>query len=205
MSALEQQQEAVLTRDDEHRYWINGTTPIRGVNETIEQFIAKSPWIEEWYRDRGSLAHDAIKLALRNDLDWDTLDPELAPFVKAALLFMADTGWKPVAIEEKLYSPTLWVAGEPDLVTLMPGRRPMHAIVDWKLGGPCAPYQLQTAGYKLIVEENGLPIDRRLCVHLRRDGTYRVRTHRNARDLVAFTGMAQALAWKEIELGAGDE
>lgn len=205
MSALELAQEPVLTRDDEHRYWINGTTPIRGVNESIEQFIAKSPWYEEWFRDRGSLGHDAIKLALTDDLDFDTLDPELAPFVKAALLFMADTQWEAVHIERMLHSPSLWVAGEPDLVARIPTRRATFAIVDWKLGAPIAPYRLQTAGYQLLVEENGLPIDQRICVHLQRDGRYRVRAHRNTADKVAFVGICEALAWKEIVMGASDE
>lgn len=206
MSALELAQEPVLTRDENHRYWIDGTTPIRGVNETIEQFIAKSPWADEWYRDRGSLAHEAIKLALTDNLDWSTLDPELAGFVKAALAFVADSGWEVTHVEPMLHSPSLWVAGQPDLIARIPGRKARFGLPDWKLGGPIPPYEMQTAGYELIVEEAlHLDVEIRCCVHLKRDGKYSVRTHRSASDKIAFVGMCDALNWKERHYGRADD
>ncbi len=195
-----------LTRDEVNHVYSVTQQPIRGVNESIEHFIAKSPWIDDWYRDRGSLAHGAIALALQDDLDWDTLDPELEPFVRAALAFVKDTGWKPVAVEPLLYSPKLWVAGQPDVLFSTGGRHAKHIIVDWKLGGPIPPYELQTAGYEIIVEDAlGTKVHQRMCVHLQRDGRARVRTHKSARDRIAFTGLCHALAWKEIRLGSAED
>lgn len=194
-----------LFRDENHVYWLRGQK-IRGVNESIEHFIAKSPWIDEWYADRGSMAHEAIKLMLLDDLDWDSLDPEIEPFVRAARDFIADSGWEVVHVEPLLHSEKLWVAGQPDVIMRTRGRHPLWVLPDWKTGAPIPPYELQTAGYELIVEDAlGLKIAKRMCVRLQRDGKYRVRGHNSPRDRIAFTGMCHALAWKEIRLGSAED
>lgn len=194
-----------LVRDENHDYWRRGLK-IRGVNESIGHFIEKSQWIDEWYRDRGSMAHEAIALALRGDLDWDALDEELDPFVRAAVAFVNDVGWQVHSIEPMLCSDELWVAGQPDAIFTTRGRHPQVKLVDWKLGGPIPPYELQTAGYEIIIEHAlGMKVEQRMCVHLQRDGKYRVRAHKSPRDRIAFRGICHALAWKEIRLGSADD
>lgn len=66
-----------------------------------------------WYLERGKLTHQALEMYQRNDLDIESLHPEIAGCVKSGMLWIDKYG--PSAVAEKpLYDPIYLFAGTPD-------------------------------------------------------------------------------------------
>ena len=63
---------------------------------------------------RGSLVHAAIQFDIEGDLDWETLDPVLVPYVEAARHFRADYGLGEGFVEFRGYNPKWRFAGTLD-------------------------------------------------------------------------------------------
>ena len=84
-----------------------------------EGFIDTS-WFDEWSRDKGSMVHLAIKYELAGELDTDTLDPEIMPYLWAFKKFMHESGFKVERSEVPGINTTYGYAGTPDLIGCFP-------------------------------------------------------------------------------------
>lgn len=95
----------------------------------------------DWAREKGSFVHLAIEYHLAGELDEETLDPEIKPYLEAFKRFMAESGFKVNQSEVPQISTTHFYAGKPDLFGCFP--KP----------GPCRRFALELnkeGKYKLI-------------------------------------------------------
>lgn len=154
---------------------------------------------------RGTAVHEATALADRDDLDEESLDPELAGYVAAWRRFREESGFEPLLVEHRVVNLQLGYAGTVDRVGQLGGRM---ALLDIKSGsrvprsaGP------QLAGYwealTWMVEHGYLERSLRLhyrdryVVHLRPEGRYSLVPMRDPRDRSIFAAALDIWNWKE--------
>src|SRR4051794_4738377 len=83
-----------LERTDDHRYLL-GDRELPGVTSILQDVgLAdfSAPWFSDAVKERGQLVHEAIAIDIEGDLDDETLDPVLVPYVSAWRQFLIDTG-----------------------------------------------------------------------------------------------------------------
>jgi hypothetical protein len=74
----------------------------------------------EWARDKGSMVHLACRYDLAGELDEESLDDEIRPYLSAFRKFMSDSGFKVERSEVPGRNTTYGFAGTPDLVGCFP-------------------------------------------------------------------------------------
>jgi hypothetical protein len=132
----------------------------------------------------GTAVHKATELDDLADLDEESLAPQIAPYLAAWRRFRAETGFAPVAIEERLHNAMYGYCGTLDRVGHLDGQR---ALLDIKSGMQWPSHGPQTAAYQDAYErQSGKKIDLRLVVYLRDDGTYRMVAQRDKSDWSVF-------------------
>jgi len=117
-------------------------------------------------REYGSAFHEALKLYVENDLDEDSLHPDLRAAFEQFKLWYASNDVEPIAIEKPIFNRQLMYAGTPDLVAKVRGR---PAVIEYKTGshlmaGP------QTAAYANALSHQ---IYRRYVLYFPRHGYMR--------------------------------
>lgn len=147
-------------------------------------------------RQLGTAVHLACELDDDGDLDDDSLDPVLAPYVSAWRKFKADTGAVVLVNEKQLAHEDLRYAGTVDRVVSV-GREPW--LVDLKTSAdPHAAYGVQLAGYEeLLRKASRMQVDARATVHLRDDGTFSLHQFTNPNDAACFRALLSIHHWKE--------
>lgn len=126
---------------DGHVYTWNGRRlpSITGILKD-EGFI-DTAFYDEWSRDKGSMVHLACHYDVTGELDEDSLDDEIRPYLSAFRKFMAESGFKVDKSEVPGVNTTHLYAGTPDLIGCFP--KP----------GPCRRFALELNNqgkYKLI-------------------------------------------------------
>ena len=86
---------------------------------TAEGFI-NDEWWDEWSRDKGSYVHLACHYDTTNELDEESLDDEIRPYLAAFRKFMKESGFKVERSEVPAINTTYGYAGTPDLVGCFP-------------------------------------------------------------------------------------
>jgi len=127
----------------------------------------------EYARQRGSAVDMALQLWIANELDEDSLDPVVVPYMRAYMQFVMESGWRTLAVQPRLYCPMLKVAGTADEVGWLNGRR---TIVDWKATDPLPKSVSMQVGAYGVLWNACYPKERVVhgsALHLRSDGTYR--------------------------------
>jgi len=111
---------SVTFEPDGHVYTWNGRRlpSITGILKD-EGFI-NTEWFDKWSRDKGSAVHLACHYDLAGELDEDTLDDEIRPYLSAFRKFMAESGFKVDRSEVPGVNTTHHYAGTPDLVGCFP-------------------------------------------------------------------------------------
>jgi hypothetical protein len=105
-----------------------------------EGFI-DTTWFDDWSRDKGSMVHLAVKYDLAGELNEESLDDEIRPYLKAFRKFMAESGFKVDKSEIPGVNTTHRYSGTPDLTGCFPK------------SGPCRRFALELnkeGKYKLI-------------------------------------------------------
>jgi len=110
----------VTLEPEGHIYTWNGIHP-----DSITQILAaegfiNTDWYDEWSRDKGSMVHLACHYDITNELDEDSLDDEIRPYLAAFRKFMADSGLKVERSEVPGVNTTHIYAGTPDIVGCFP-------------------------------------------------------------------------------------
>ena len=100
----------------------------------------------------GRATHLATALDERGELDEETVDPAVAPRLAAWRAFVRESSWRSTAIEEPAYSTEWGVAGTPDRVGWLNGRR---AVLDIKPPSYHPGVIFQLALYAVLLEPDG--------------------------------------------------
>lgn len=162
-----------LTAD--HRYLVDGQ-PVPGFTEIcraigLVDYYNKDPY----YLDRGRVVHIATALIDKGRLDWDTVDERIEGFLQAYLRFRCEQPfnncWE--HSETSLHHPLYRYCGTPD--RFLP-------LIDIKTGQG-DPIQLDA--YAELLRANGYDPGRAgYMLHLRADGSYRLKAHKFDRQLL---------------------
>lgn len=185
---------AVQFDEASHTYTVDGV-----VLPSVTQILAVAgltdwTYCTTWARERGSVVHKAVHLALTEGLDWSTLDEPLHPYVSAALQAVADLGGETLASERRILSKLYGYAGTLDWLGKVNGRL---TLWDWKTGPLVPAYGLQIAAYaEAYAEETGERVERRYGIRLNADGTYEAVPFTDRQDIVNFHAAVRLAAWK---------
>jgi hypothetical protein len=141
-----------------------------------------------------------MALLVRNELDWESLDPELVPFIFGGKRFLDESGVTVIASETRVYCSRLRVAGTLDLAAHW---RKSECIFDWKATaivprtvGP------QTAAYENLYRSMyGGRTRRRYVVQLRAND-YRVLPLSDPSDWNIFHSALNLHHWKHKHANA---
>lgn len=99
--------------------------------------------LDPFYRDRGVAVHAAIHLDLRGELDEESVDEEVAPYLDRFRHWAAEVQLRPIWIEGALACPVYRYAGTPDC--LGESKRGL-LLPDWKAGQFEPGHRVQVAG-----------------------------------------------------------
>ena len=171
--------ESLEFEESGHRYML-GDEVLPSVTQIIGHYSARE--FEELKRrgilrpehlEIGTLRHETTELYDRGQLDEDGLDPILVAALDAWKLFRADTGFSPELIEQRICSERVRYAGTIDRVGTLQGGRSI--LIDIKGEASVKSHGLQLGAYAYALEEQtGQRVDLAACVHLKKNGTYKV-------------------------------
>lgn len=188
--------EPLLAFDEEtHTYRVRGVE-VPGVTRILRplcDFSRIRPEVLEAKADLGRRVHFACQLDDEQDLDEDSVEPDVAPYLAAWRMFLLESGAVVLQNEQKVYEPTLLYAGTLDNVLELDGKR---WLVDKKTAftvpmsaGP------QTAAYLRALADPS--VTHRAAVRLRPDGTYRLDPLTGSDDWAAFMSCLTLHRFKE--------
>lgn len=159
----------------EHRYRYRGVAL-----PSVTAILPKNPGYEfvepatmEYARQRGTAVDRAIQFWLEGELDDESLDPAIIPYVRGFGAFLLESNWRTIAVQPQMCCSRLGVAGTADGVGWVNGRR---TVCDWKVTAQLPQsVSMQVGAYARLwdacyPEE---PIHMGAALHLRPDGTYR--------------------------------
>jgi len=182
----------------EHRYTVDGrvvpsvTQILKAVGLIDYSFIPQAVLLEA--ARRGRLVHQALEYMDRDELDEESVDPQLAGYITACRRFYRESGFVVADIEKRVYNRLYGYAGTLDRTGFLE-RTP--AVLDLKTGLVLPGHALQLVGYA-----NCLPQPRRfrrIALQLNDDGTYRVHEYPAAdfeRDTRAFLSAVCCVVWR---------
>lgn len=146
--------------------------------------------------ERGDAVHFGCELHDRDQLDWDTVDPELVPYIEAWIKFRRQTGFVPDKIEHRMFHPILRFAGTLDRTGILydkPTVLDIKAVVKtYPTTGP------QVAAYEALLkatEPDGPKTYERYAVQLCKDGTYRLHHYEDRADYSVFISALTLWKW----------
>jgi len=177
---------ALAFDEPSHTYTLHGKR-VPGVTEvldTIRMLDGVPPEVLAAAGEFGTHVHQACHLHNMDDLDWDSLDPRLALYVRGYRKFVADTGFKVIHSERRVASARYSYAGTLDLYGEL---RSATTVIDLKstaslplyVGPQCAAYQ------QALQDTTGEKSRRRYCLHLKPED-YRLIELKNPQDFNDF-------------------
>lgn len=135
-------------------------------------------------QQEGKAIHEMVELDVADNLDVDLLPEWMLPRYQAWRSFLAETGFKPLASEQRVFSRSMRYAGTLDLFGRFPGCK--HAVVDVKRSLYAGRViGLQMAAYKRALAEDGVQEARgasRFGLLLDANGRYRMEPFNNPND-----------------------
>lgn len=145
----------------------------------------------------GTAVHLACQLWDLKTLDIDVLSEPLIPRLEAWKKFIKD--YKviilPEEIEKQFISEKYGFKGTPDRWPIIRNKR---TLIDLKSSDTMYPStEIQTAGYQILLEENGIKIHQRWGVQLRENGTYKIEPYKEILDRSIFLSALNLYNWKK--------
>ena len=172
-----------------HRYSLDGRKFLSVTTALEEAGLIDSRWWTEEACIRGTHVHAAIALDREGDLDDESLDPVLRPYVDAYRRFLHESGFEVDASEERVCDELLGAAGTLDVRGRLPRpalKHPGIDILDIKTGAVPSWVGYQTAAYARMLPRELHPIRWRWCLELNPDATYRLHPLTRATDERVF-------------------
>lgn len=171
-------------RKEDHKYFVDEamTKEVPSVSSILEHFGYSN--FDELRRmgmghiidaaaDYGNVVHDTLRLHDENELD--SYDEKISGEVEAWKKFISDYRPEFLLIEEPLISKVWGFGGTPD-------RYWIEILADIKTGQKSIAHEIQTALYKILIEENfPFSVKQRMTVEVKPDG-YRIIPHKNRND-----------------------
>ena len=170
----------------QHQYWVN-SSEVPSVTQVLEaEGLNSFEWCTERDKARGSAVHRIAQILSGSPIKGNTVDeiisnsrwaPEstataLVGYGRAAVLYLMESGIKPVLVEARVGSVRLNLAGTLDLYGIMPDNT--RRLLDFKSGRPQEAANVQTALYAALLKETfGLDTDDRTVVWLMPNGEYK--------------------------------
>jgi len=174
--------------------------------EKIVDYSMVPAFMLEYKAEIGTEAHRAAELWDRGDLDQNSVDERVLPYLEAWWTFRDASGFEIEQNEQRLwhpepirYHPHLAYAGTVDRIGLLNGKRVVLEIKTTASLLPgtaiqCAAY-LEAFNYDRPREEQATG---RVAVWLRNDGTYQLKTFEDQRaDFHVFTSALVTYEWKK--------
>lgn len=185
---------------DSHEYFYQGARvpSVTQVLKPLYDFSCVGDEVLEVARQRGSLVHRLCELDDLNNLDPDSIDDSLLPYLSAWRQFRIDSKFVATRIEHRLINSQYRYAGTEDREGVM-SDTPKGTIdlIDIKttatLGPEVGP---QLAGYEHARNPNEPPIGRRYAVQLNKNGTYRLSPYTDRSDFTVFLSCLQIYNWR---------
>jgi hypothetical protein len=176
-----------------HSYLLDGK-PVPSVTKILaDTGFIDATWFTEWACRRGTLAHLCTHLDDTNELDEDTVDPELVPYLAAYRRFKVESGFIVLGSEVRMASVTHRFAGTLDKVGTFGNAA---AIIDLETGSHQPVKAIQTAGYELL---RGSP-HKRFALQLKDDGSYKIHPFTDRQDKQIFMSALAVYHWKNNNL-----
>lgn len=188
-----------------HTYTWNGV-PVPSVTQALcEAGIVDTQWYTEYAARRGSEVHKAIHFYNDGDLDEESLDPVIVPYIEAYKCFLRDTGAKIISHERMVFNEIYHYAGTYDVIMDISGK---FYAVDFKTGCLQDWVGLQLAGYELVLANEYQWIDGRMGLQLKpqeetsRSKPYKFREYKDMDDYQIFKNAVSISHWKRRKKAA---
>ena len=190
----------IMFSEDKHEYSYEGRK-VAGVTAILKSMgIVDFKNIPDEVLERalkfGIAVHKGCELEDKHNLEWDTLDPALKPYIYGWIMFKKQWNFEIEKIEHIVFSKKYWFAGRLDRVGILNGKR---AIVDIKTGVTDSATAIQTAGYSIAYNEGKSVKDKvrgRVGIFLKGDGEYRMEVYNDKKDESIFLSALTIYNWR---------
>lgn len=184
-----------------HRYFLDGkelpsvTTVLKSAG--LVDFSMVPAQALEAACERGTFVHELTTLDDLGELDEESVDPELAPYLAGWRKFRKDFPAELLLVEKPLGNAVYGYAGTPDRCL---GFATENVLVDIKTGPHSPAHGVQLAAYEKLSEERlKIKFGKLLVVGLTDKGDYSIKDHTPTRkmDWAAFLGALNVHRWKQ--------
>ena len=179
-----------------HEYRLEGALlpSVTQVLKPLQDFSTIPEDILERSANFGVAVHLATALWDQNDLDMDSMDVAIVPYLEAWKRFRDETKITFEAIETQVVSEKYRYAGTLDRIGFLNEKA---TVIDIKTGVVNPTIGVQLAGYLVAWNEaHVLKVTRRASVSLRKDGSYRLDFWDDKSDWATFLSLLQIHNWQ---------
>ena len=183
-----------------HTYTVGGVVieSVTTLLKPMEDLSAIPPAILARKAALGTAVHFATELDDQDDLDEESLSPEIKGYLDGWRRFKAEHNFVPESIEQQLYHPTHWYAGTIDRCGLVDGER-FTIDIKTRIEIP-AVVGIQLAAYNELLRENGV-VDRRkklgnMAVQLLPNGQYKIHPFSHGEHYPAWLSLLTLRNWR---------
>ena len=179
-----------------HEYRLEGALlpSVTQVLKPLQDFSTIPEDILERSANFGTAVHLATTLWDQNDLDMDSLDPAIVPYLEAWKRFCDETKITFEAIESQVVSEKYRYAGTLDRIGFLNEKA---TVIDIKTGVVNPTIGVQLAGYLVAWNETHvLKVTKRASVALLKDGRYKVDWWEDKADWACFLALLQITNWQ---------
>jgi hypothetical protein len=187
--------EPLLFEPDGHRYSVGGRVLPSVTTVLQDQGLIDSEWFTDDARDRGTRVHLASRMLDDDELDEDSIDESIAPYVTAYRKFLALTQPEWIYIEHRVFDLQHWYAGTLDRAGIVNGVR---MLIDIKTGGFPKSSGPQTAAYKRRLPD--AHTWKRAALQLKADETFVLHPLTERSDEAVFLAALSVYGWKQRNL-----
>lgn len=164
------------------------------LDATLDQFANVPADKLEFAQQRGTAVHTATALYDLDDLDVETLDSQLIPYLDAWISFRKDTGFVPQSIESRLFHKRHWYAGTYDRIGKLFDN---DCVIDIKSGALMPSAGPQSAAYfEAYNYHRSEKLKTRWVIQLKPNGTYAVHQMQDKEDLSVFLACHTIFQWR---------
>lgn len=164
-----------INEEGQHEYTLDGEV-LPSVSE-VTRFLSRevygevTQYILENAADRGTRVHKACEAL--DEYGSVEADEDILPYLQAYVLFRREHKVQWEKIEYSSYSPSRKYAGTIDRYGVVDGVR---CIVDLKTSSSLqkALYGAGQNLYRMMLEEQGMPVEKLFILHLQKDGSYKI-------------------------------
>jgi RecB family exonuclease len=179
-----------------HTYTVDGVEypSVTTILKDVGLIDTSGPWYTDWHRDRGTQVHKALELFDDGDLDEESLDDEIRPYLDAWDRFLTETRCEMMYLERRVVDPELKFAGTIDRI--------VYWLCAWWVldikTGPHEPWHaLQTAAYARLARYlPQAPLRFGRATISLAGGKLSVKTHESFNDEALFRSALALYHWK---------